>query len=66
MEFPTNKADSSYNINSSLKNMIAGGASALITKLILYPLDTVKVRMQTQSSNFPIYKNSFHCFTNII
>lgn len=55
-----------YKVNSIFINCLAGGLSALITKLVLYPLDTVKVRMQTQSSDRKLFKNSLDCFLKTI
>mmetsp|Transcript_24007 Transcript_24007/g.25017 ORF Transcript_24007/g.25017 Transcript_24007/m.25017 type:complete len:439 (+) Transcript_24007:6-1322(+) len=55
-----------YKVNNIVINFLAGGASALITKLVLYPLDTIKVRMQTQTKDRRLYKNSLDCLLTIV
>lgn len=42
----------------NLKNCVSGCAGVLVG----HPFDTIKIYMQTQNSQQPIYRNSFHCF----
>lgn len=41
---------------------IGGGAGVLVG----HPFDTVKVRLQVQSVDKPLYRGTFHCFQSII
>ncbi|XP_076874064.1 mitochondrial basic amino acids transporter isoform X2 [Brachyhypopomus gauderio] len=40
-----------------------GGAAGV---LVGHPFDTVKVRLQVQCANKPLYRGTFHCFQSII
>ncbi|KAG5857502.1 hypothetical protein ANANG_G00020130 [Anguilla anguilla] len=40
-----------------------GGAAGVI---VGHPFDTVKVRLQVQSVNKPLYRGTFHCFQSIV
>lgn len=40
-----------------------GGCAGVV---IGYPLDTVKVRIQTQDPKFPMYRGTFHCLYTIV
>ncbi|ODQ62297.1 hypothetical protein WICANDRAFT_49726 [Wickerhamomyces anomalus NRRL Y-366-8] len=61
--------DSEFSLKNSLKDILFGSLSGCTGKLIEYPFDTVKVRLQSQPHDQPLkYKNSFDCikqtFTN--
>ncbi|XP_019622490.1 PREDICTED: mitochondrial basic amino acids transporter-like [Branchiostoma belcheri] len=40
-----------------------GGAAGVV---VGHPFDTVKVRLQTQSTNKPLYRGTLHCFAEIV
>jgi len=46
---------------SEIKNFIAGGCGGIATVLSGHPFDTVKVRLQTQSAENPLYKGAWDC-----
>ncbi|TKC37589.1 hypothetical protein EI555_015115 [Monodon monoceros] len=51
---------------SPLKNLLAGGFGGMCLVFVGHPLDTVKVRLQTQPPNLPgqppMYSGTFDCF----
>uniref|UniRef100_A0A914H0R9 Mitochondrial basic amino acids transporter n=1 Tax=Globodera rostochiensis TaxID=31243 RepID=A0A914H0R9_GLORO len=49
-----------------LVDFFAGCLGGVAGVLAGHPLDTVKVRLQTQNSHSPIYRNTFHCLTCIV
>uniref|UniRef100_A0A183C8D1 SLC25A29 n=1 Tax=Globodera pallida TaxID=36090 RepID=A0A183C8D1_GLOPA len=49
-----------------LVDFFAGCLGGVAGVLAGHPLDTVKVRLQTQNAHFPIYRNTFHCLTCIV
>eukprot|EP00058_Branchiostoma_floridae_P020005 XP_002605495.1 hypothetical protein BRAFLDRAFT_92916 [Branchiostoma floridae] len=40
-----------------------GGAAGVV---VGHPFDTIKVRLQTQSTRKPLYRGTLHCFTEIV
>jgi len=50
---------------SQLIDFLGGFFGGVVSTYVGHPLDTVKVRMQTQSKSNPIYRGAFHCFTTI-
>ncbi|XP_062520273.1 mitochondrial carnitine/acylcarnitine carrier protein-like [Corticium candelabrum] len=46
---------------SALKNFLAGGFGGVCLVAAGHPLDTLKVRMQTQPADNPIYRNTWDC-----
>lgn len=46
---------------SALKNFIAGGAGGICLVITGQPLDTIKVRLQTQGTGTPQYTGTFDC-----
>jgi len=44
-----------------VKNFIAGGCGGITATLVGHPFDTIKVRLQTQSSVSPVYRGSWDC-----
>lgn len=51
---------------SEVKNFLAGGCGGITTTLVGHPFDTIKVRLQTQSSTNPIYKGAWDCTTQTV
>ncbi|KAI5693402.1 hypothetical protein M8J75_015401 [Diaphorina citri] len=49
-----------------VKYFFAGGVGGILTVLVGHPFDTVKVRLQTMSTEKPQYKGTFDCFTKIV
>ncbi|KAL3096038.1 hypothetical protein niasHS_005797 [Heterodera schachtii] len=47
-------------------DFFAGCLGGVAGVLAGHPLDTVKVRLQTQNSHCPIYRNTFHCLKKIV
>merc|ERR1712211_54524 len=46
---------------SEFKNTFAGGFGGMCTVVVGHPFDTIKVRLQTQSSTNPIYSGTADC-----
>jgi len=46
---------------SEFKNTFAGGFGGMCTVVVGHPFDTIKVRLQTQSSTNPIYSGAADC-----
>jgi len=46
---------------SPIKDFIAGGVGGSCVVLSGHPLDTIKVRLQTQSTSNPLYKGTWDC-----
>ncbi|CCU83335.1 Mitochondrial carnitine/acylcarnitine carrier protein CACL [Caenorhabditis elegans] len=51
---------------SALLDLFAGSLGGAAGVLAGHPLDTVKVRLQTQSGPTPQYRGTFHCFKLIV
>ncbi|CAI2354227.1 unnamed protein product [Caenorhabditis sp. 36 PRJEB53466] len=51
---------------SALIDLFAGSLGGAAGVLAGHPLDTVKVRLQTQSAANPVYRGTFHCFRTIV
>ncbi|KAL7072734.1 hypothetical protein ACQ4LE_008173 [Meloidogyne hapla] len=49
-----------------LNALIAGSIGGLAGVIAGYPLDTIKVRLQTQNATFPRYKGILHCLRCIV
>ncbi|XP_013780585.1 mitochondrial basic amino acids transporter-like [Limulus polyphemus] len=47
-------------------DFIAGCVGGCAGVLVGYPLDTVKVRLQTQDARKPAYRGTFHCIATIV
>lgn len=58
--------DPEMNLETFLKLNVAGGAAGLAGWIPVYPIDSVKSRMQTQDLKNPKYKNSIDCARQII
>lgn len=46
---------------SEVKNFISGGVGGMCTVIVGHPFDTIKVRLQTQSSTNPVYRGAWDC-----
>lgn len=47
----------------ALKNIVFGSIAGMIGKVIEYPFDTIKVRLQSQPDHVPLlYKGPLDCF----
>merc|ERR1712106_604254 len=51
---------------SEVKNFLAGGVGGMCTVLSGHPFDTIKVRLQTQSSEKPLYTGTVDCVTKTV
>nr|XP_029509249.1 mitochondrial carnitine/acylcarnitine carrier protein-like isoform X2 [Oncorhynchus nerka] len=54
---------------SLLKNFVAGGAGGACLLFVGHPLDTIKVRLQTQPrvpSQDVLYKGAYDCFRKTV
>jgi len=51
---------------SEVKNFIAGGFGGMCTVISGHPFDTIKVRLQTQSSTNPLYKGTWDCVNKTV
>ncbi|XP_055352160.1 mitochondrial basic amino acids transporter-like [Paramacrobiotus metropolitanus] len=49
-----------------LADFVAGTLGGCAGVIVGYPLDTVKVRLQTQSAAAPLYKGTYHCLSTIV
>jgi len=54
-----------YIING-IKDILAGSIRGIAQVMVGHPLDTIKVRLQTQSATAPRYNGVFHCFSATI
>eukprot|EP01117_Protostelium_nocturnum_P014036 TRINITY_DN5303_c0_g1_i1.p1 TRINITY_DN5303_c0_g1~~TRINITY_DN5303_c0_g1_i1.p1 ORF type:complete len:188 (-),score=51.59 TRINITY_DN5303_c0_g1_i1:288-851(-) len=54
------------NAKEAGKDILAGAVGGAVQCLLGHPLDTVKIRMQTQSAQHPKYSNTLNCFSKII
>ncbi|CAJ1957857.1 unnamed protein product [Cylindrotheca closterium] len=50
-----------YNLSEPTKDFIAGTTAGFVVKVLDHPFDTVKVLLQTQSTESPTYRNAWHC-----
>ncbi|MES1916765.1 MAG: hypothetical protein MHM6MM_008552 [Cercozoa sp. M6MM] len=50
---------------SALSAFIAGGVAGSVNWLAIYPIDTVKNRMQADDPSRPVFKNMRHCFRTV-
>ncbi|KAF9431166.1 hypothetical protein BGZ94_007617 [Podila epigama] len=50
----------------SLKDLAFGSFAGVVGKIVEFPFDTVKVRLQTQPLDVPIFKGPFDCFRQTI
>ena len=53
-------------MSDSLKDFVAGTAGGFAGKLLDYPLDTVKVLLQTQETSGLRYRGAWHCLTHTV
>ncbi|XP_027896584.1 mitochondrial basic amino acids transporter-like [Xiphophorus couchianus] len=49
-----------------MMDFVAGCVGGVAGVLVGHPFDTVKVRLQIQSVDKPLYRGTFHCFQSII
>ncbi|XP_014840085.1 PREDICTED: mitochondrial basic amino acids transporter-like isoform X1 [Poecilia mexicana] len=49
-----------------MMDFVAGCIGGVVGVLVGHPFDTVKVRLQVQSVDKPLYRGTFHCFQSII
>lgn len=49
-------------IRRTLKNIVSGTFSGIAVCLVGHPFDTLKVRLQTQPVDRPVYKGLVDCF----
>ena len=49
-------------LERTIKNVISGMACGVSICLVGHPFDTIKVRLQTQPVNNPVYKGLADCF----
>lgn len=49
-------------MNLQAASLLSGGCAGAIAWFIMYPLDFVKTRIQSDSLSNPIYKGVKHCF----
>jgi len=47
-------------------DFLAGCAGGIAGVIVGYPLDTIKVHLQTQDVNNPKYRGTWHCFSSIL
>ncbi|KAI9476528.1 MAG: mitochondrial carrier domain-containing protein [Benjaminiella poitrasii] len=50
------------NLRLQLEDLAFGSVAGMVGKVIEYPFDTVKVRLQTQSVTNPVFKGPLDCF----
>lgn len=55
------KADQSF-VRRTAKNSLAGTVAGIAVCLVGHPFDTLKVRLQTQPVDKPVYKGLADCF----
>jgi len=51
---------------SEIKNFVAGGCGGITATLVGHPFDTIKVRLQTQSSTNPLYSGAWDCVSKTV
>ena len=56
-----NQSDVSF-LRRTLKNSLSGTVAGVAVCLVGHPFDTLKVRLQTQPVNKPVYKGLIDCF----
>ena len=49
-------------IRRTIKNIVSGTFSGIAVCLVGHPFDTLKVRLQTQPVDRPVYKGLLDCF----
>lgn len=49
-------------VRRTVKNLVSGTFSGIAVCLVGHPFDTLKVRLQTQPVDKPVYKGLFDCF----
>ncbi|KAJ1920423.1 mitochondrial ornithine carrier protein, partial [Tieghemiomyces parasiticus] len=52
--------------HSDTRTIFYGSVSGMAAKLVEYPFDTVKVRLQAQPADRPWYRGPMHCFTSTL
>jgi solute carrier family 25 carnitine/acylcarnitine transporter 20/29 len=52
--------------NQIAKNLVCGGIAGIVQSLVICPMEHVKCRLQVQSANSVVYKNSLHAANNIV
>ncbi|GES85487.1 mitochondrial carrier [Rhizophagus clarus] len=64
MELAENKSIKIFSskTDQGIKNIIFGSIAGMIGKLIEYPFDTVKTRLQSQPSEYKLFKGPLDCF----
>nr|CAG8483468.1 13516_t:CDS:2 [Entrophospora candida] len=60
------KATSNTKTEQGIKNLIFGSISGMTGKLVEYPFDTVKTRLQSQSSDRKLFNGPLDCFKKTI
>ena len=58
----TGRASDASFVRRTVKNSLAGTAAGIAVCLVGHPFDTLKVRLQTQPSDKPVYKGLSDCF----
>ena len=61
IEVSTFNRENSF-IRRTIKNIVSGTFSGIAVCLVGHPFDTLKVRLQTQPVDRPVYKGLLDCF----
>ena len=61
IEVSTFTSENSF-IRRTIKNIVSGTFSGIAVCLVGHPFDTLKVRLQTQPVDRPVYKGLLDCF----
>ncbi|KAL3937794.1 MAG: hypothetical protein SGBAC_007174 [Bacillariaceae sp.] len=54
------------NLSEPTKDFIAGTTAGFVVKVLDHPFDTIKVLLQTQSTQSPTYRNAWHCLQSTV
>lgn len=61
-ELPEIPAGEQSFVRRTVKNLVSGTFSGIAVCLVGHPFDTLKVRLQTQPVDKPVYKGLLDCF----
>jgi solute carrier family 25 carnitine/acylcarnitine transporter 20/29 len=56
----------SYNFTPQGSSLLSGGFAGVATWIVMYPVDYVKTRIQSDSLTNPEFKNSVDCFQRLV
>ncbi|KAI9489168.1 mitochondrial carrier domain-containing protein [Zychaea mexicana] len=63
---PQQEKQPKSNLRRQLDDLLFGSISGMVGKVVEYPFDTVKVRLQTQPLDRPYYTGPWHCLTSTV